>query len=603
MKEIKDTLPEKVYQEVISKDTVVTWDGEKYLIKLRADVEKVVPFPSAGRLMSKGQEVLQQMSINEGDTLEFEFYPLHKKNALTWSIEVLPDKYKAIANVKREDTGRYILEEIVSQSKEFTLEEHLKWESGPDSSQHLIEESLNQDLREKGIIYGLKPNVWTEFLVVTGEREVVLAEATMPVQPIPIKIIDYVGEPIKQEENHALAIDFFASKLRTCQKDEILAEKISGQEGRPGMNVLGESLPAEPLKILEFKLQKNVYLSEDGMTVRATCAGTPVRINDLTYLVENAYIVSKDVNLETGSIDFPGDVLVGGNVNDGLHVHADGNIKVRGSVASAKLKAEAGVQVDGNIIASKIIIGEKHVNRSRFSKALQELNEDLVICISQVEQLQTVSKDSKVGPLLKVILEKRFPFLASKSQELEQMLNPPDPEFVNKELEVAVRTLKHFLVGLGPLQLEDLRHIKNAAKVTEHFLISKGNMLPANVVCETDYIQNSEIICAGNFICRKGAYNSSIKAGGSIKIFGIFRGGEISCTGDIYIWELGGPSISSTVIRASKGSRINVEYCHGNIKVYLGKELVSLDDYVQKLEIYRENGIVQVEKIKWDGRN
>jgi len=369
------------------------------------------------------------------------------------------------------------------------------------------------------------------------------------------------------------------------------------------MNILGEIIETEPLKNIEFKLQKNVYLSEDGLEVKAACAGTPLRINDLTYLVENAYIVRRDVSLETGSIDFPGDVLVGGNVNDGLRVHAEGNIKVRGSVTSAKLKAEAGVQVDGNIVASKIIIGERHVNRSRFSKVLQEVNEDLIICISQVEQLQSVSKDSKVGPLLKVILEKKFPNLASKSEELEKMLNPADPEFIDQQLEVGVRTLKHFLVGLGPLQLEDLRHIKNALKVINHFLETKGNMLPANVVCETNYIQNSEIICAGDFICRKGTYNSTIKAGGSIKIYGICRGGEINCTGDVYIWELGGPSISSTVIRAAKNSRINVEYCHGNIKVYMGKELIVLDEYVQKLEIYRENGIVQVEKIKWDGHN
>lgn len=587
-------------KEKIPEDTVLSWDGEKYLIKLSTNIKKIVPFPTAGRLISNGQEVLKEMNISTEEILTF--YPVQKNYGLKWSIEVLPNKQKAIAKVKREDTGHYILTEIASESNVLVLENHLKWEPGPDLSEYLAEDNLKQELFAKGICHGLRSDLWTEFLKVTGEKEVVLAEATMPIQPVPMEIINYVEEHIKQDASNGQAIDYFASKLRTCQKDEILAKKVPGQEGISGTNVLGEILPPEPLKDLQFKLQKNVYLSDDGMEVRAACAGIPVRINDLTYLVENVYIVSKDVSLETGSIDFPGDVLVGGNVNDGLRVHADGNIKVRGSVASAKLKAESGVQVDNNIIASKIIIGEKHVIRSGFSKLLQEVNEELIVCISQVEQLQSVSKSTKVGPLLKVILEKKFPDLASKCEALEQMLNPEDPDFITRELEVAVRTLKHFLVGLGPLHLEDLGHIKNILKVIDYFLITKGKILPTNVVCETNYIQNSQIICAGDFICRKGAYNSSIKASGNIKIFGIFRGGEISCAGDISIWELGGPSVSSTVINASKDSKLNVEYCHGNIKVYLGKELVSVDEDVQKLEIYRENGIVKFEKIKWDGR-
>ena len=129
----------EVDQEVISEDNVITWDGEKYLIKIGADIERVVPFPSAGRLMSKNQEVSQPISINTGDILEF--YPLHKSIGITWSIEVQPDKNKAFAKVKREETGRYILEEIVPASKEFILEEHLKWEPGPDSTEHLTEDS------------------------------------------------------------------------------------------------------------------------------------------------------------------------------------------------------------------------------------------------------------------------------------------------------------------------------------------------------------------------------------------------------------------------------------------------------------------------------
>lgn len=581
--------------------TTVTCDGEKYLVHPGAQVETVIPFPKAGRLLYKDQEIIEEVTIDSGDILVF--HPAEQVGSLTWSIELQSDRCKAVAKVKREYPGRYILPDIIPNSKKLVFESHVGWEQNSKSneSEDLTEDIIRQELSGKRVTYGIKPDLLSEFSKINGEGEVLLAEATYPVPPVPTEIIDYVGEPVKQEENEFETIDFFASKLKVCSKDEVLAKKIPGKEGIPGKDIFGEILPAQPFKDPQFKLQKNVYLSEDGLKVKAACDGTPIRVDDLTYLVENLHIVSGDVDLETGSIDFPGDVAIGGNVSDGLWVNADGKIKVKGSVTNAQLKGEAGASVETSIIASKIFIGEKHANRSRFSKLIQEVNEDLITCVTQVEQLQSVSKDTKIGPLLKVVLEKKYPQLSGKTEELEKMLIPADPEFISKEVEVAVRTLRHFLVGLGPLQLEDLRYIKNAVKVIESFTNTKGNMLPSNVMCETNYIQNSEIVCAGDFICRKGAYNSSIKAGGNIKIFGVYRGGDINCNGNIYILELGGPSISSTIVGMSKTSRLNVDYCHGNVKIYIGRELVSIDEDVQKLEVYRENGIVQVEKIKWDG--
>jgi hypothetical protein len=128
-------------------------------------------------------------------------------------------------------------------------------------------------------------------------------------------------------------------------------------------------------------------------------------------------------------------------------------------------------------------------------------------------------------------------------------------------------------------------------------------MVPSNVLCETNYVQNSYIRCAGDFLCKKGIYNSTIKVEGNVKIMGVYRGGELSFAGNLYIWELGGSCMSATTIRAAKTSRIAIDYSHPNIKIFVGKELVRIDEGVQKLEIYREKGILQVEKLKWDGRD
>jgi len=600
---VKVILADDIGEEPLSEDTRVSWDGTRYTIKPGIQLESIIPFTPAGKLLYRGKELTEEFSVQKGDV--FDFIPVAKKGGLTWKIQIAADGGKAVAKVKHEHSGRYVLCEEIPRLTRLPLERFIAWESTADSDENHTEEDFKRELGEKGIIYGIKPNVWVDFLTVDGEKEIVIAEATPPIETVQPQLIDYVGEPVFAEDDDEDKIDYFACKLRICQKDEILAKKVPGKEGIPGINVFGQTLAVEKYKDFDFKLKKNVYLSEDGLEVRASCAGTPLRVNNNTYIVENAYILNKDLDLETGSIDFPGDVFIGRDIKDGLYVYSGGKIRIQGSASSAEIKAENGLVVNNNIIASKIIVGEKHVFRSQFVKGLNEVNEDLALCVNQVEQLQNVSGNPNVGQLLKILLEKNFSHLPKKTTELENLLSfkDKDPDFISQELEVAVKTVKHFLVGIGPLQLKNIVYLKNALKVIGYFLATKGELVPSSVVCDTNYVQNSDISCAGDFLCKKGIYNSTIKVEGNIKILGVCRGGEIQCAGDIYIWELGGSCMSATTIKAAKHSRISVDYSHPNIKIYVGKELVRIDEGVQKLEIYREKAILQVEKLKWDGRN
>jgi uncharacterized protein (DUF342 family) len=599
---VKITLKDPNASEPGSEKTQVKQDGNKYIIIPGSITETIVPpFSSFGKLLGGGQEITQEQPVQKGDL--FEFYPATKAGTLSWTIEIAEDGSKATALVKHERSGSYKLEAEIPALPKLELEQFVLWDPTPDSEQLRSEKELSKELGEKGITYGLKPKLWEEFLKVNGEKEIVVAEYTPPVPSVQPQIIDYVGETDFQFSEDETKIDYFACKLKVCQKDEVLARKVPGKEGTPGTNIFGKTIPVEHYKDFGFNLKKNVYLSEDGLEVKAACAGTPLRVNNATYLVENAFILNKDIDLETGSINFPGDVIIGRDVKDGLFIYSGGKIKIHGSVSGADLKAEAGLVVNNNIIASTIVVGERHVLRSQLVKGLNEVNEDLNLCIAQVEQLQNASGNTNVGQLLKILLEKNFTHLPKNAEKMDSFLDLEDPDFISPELKVAIKTVSRFLVGMGPLQMKNLVYLKNAIKIIGYFLSTKGELVPANVTCDTNYVQNSDISCAGDFLCKKGIYNSTVKVEGNIKIMGVCRGGEISCSGNIYIWELGGSGISSTTIRAGKNSRISVEYSHPNIRIYVGKELVRIDEGVQKLDIYREKGLLQIEKLKWDGKN
>jgi len=586
-----------------NKNILITSDETKYTIIPGKITEKIVPFPPAGRLYHNGKEITDEFNVLPGVILEF--YPECRQGGLSWEISVDKEGKEAVARVKHYHSGRYVLMDDIPELTRLALERFIIWEASSETEDIGKEQELQNELAQKGIIYGVRPNIWVEFLTVDGIKEIVIAEYTPPVNTVQPELIDYLGEPVSQNEQEEEAetekIDYFACKLRLCEKDEVLARKVPGKEGTPGIDVFGNTFGVDKLKDFTFILKKNAYLSEDGLEVRAACSGIPVRIDKFKYLVENAYLVNKDVDLSVGSIEFPGDVLIGGNVNDGFFIHSGGKIQIQGSVSRAELKAEAGLKISGSIIASKVIIGEKHVFRRSLVQSLQDINEELGLCINQVEQLQEVSKNPNVGQLLKIILEKNFVQLPRKAEELEKNLVYEDPEFVTEELKVAVRTLKHFLVGLGPLQLKNILFLKNSVKIIEYFLRLKGNLIPASVMCDTTYVQNSEINCSGDFLCGRGVYNSIIKAEGNIKINGVCRGGETICSGDIFVRELGGSSVSSTTVRAAKNSRMMIQYCHSNVNIYVGKEIIRIDENVRKLDIYRDRGILVVEKLKWDG--
>lgn len=582
--------------------TLISREGEKYIIVPNKKVEKIIPFPEAGQLLFMGNEIKQEYELPPESILEF--LPASKKASLTWDIEVSEDNLQAIAKVKHERAGRYLLQEAITEAPLINIQKHLIWKESAEEIPLEIrakEELLEAELEEKGITYGLKPDLWAEFLKVDGEKEIVVAQGLPPTETSQPRIVDYVSESPAMNQDTGGKVDHFGSRIRVCEKDELLAKIVPGQEGEPGLNIFGHPIPVEELNEIKFKPHDSVYLSEDGLELRAAIEGLPVRLDKYTYRVENAYIVKDDVDLATGSIEFPGNVLVFGNVNDGFFVRSGGKIEIQGSVSGAELKAETGLKVHKNIIASRIRIGERHVFRSELYALLQEIIEELTQCLRQVKQLQETTADYSCGQLLKIVLEKNFPLLPSKVEKLENLLSScNDPDLITEELKIASRTLKRFLIGLGPLQLTDIILLQNTLSTVNGFIMAKENLIPTNVLCDVDYIQNSNLRCAGDLICRKGIYNSRINVQGNVKIQGVCRGGEITCGGDLYVWELGGASVSSTLVYADKDSKLKIDHCYSNVTIYVGKEIVKIEENVQKLDIYRDKGRLQVEKIKWD---
>ncbi len=150
-------------------------------------------------------------------------------------------------------------------------------------------------------------------------------------------------------------------------KGDILAAKEQPQQGKNGMNVLGEViLVEEPLDPV-FIAGDGARLSGDGTTIAADLDGQP-HLDHLGEISVNPELPIKgDVDYQTGNINFKGHVVVNGTVKEGFTVKAFSLTAKEVEGATIDLTGDLHVSdgiTDANIISSGNIYA-KFINNSK----------------------------------------------------------------------------------------------------------------------------------------------------------------------------------------------------------------------------------------------
>lgn len=116
------------------------------------------------------------------------------------------------------------------------------------------------------------------------------------------------------------------------------------------MTVTGKVIHARNGKDHQFSYGENVTLREDGLAVLASCDGIYKYVgNKMTVL--NYLEFPDGVGVQTGNIDFNGDIFINGNVMSGYRIECDGNLTINGMIECTDLN------VTGDITITKGISG------------------------------------------------------------------------------------------------------------------------------------------------------------------------------------------------------------------------------------------------------
>jgi uncharacterized protein len=160
------------------------------------------------------------------------------------------------------------------------------------------------------------------------------------------------------------------------KKGDLLAEKVRPEDGVPGIDVFGKELSPPVKKDVHLRSGKGTRISEDRTKLYADAEGRPELRADGKIYVFGDLEVDGNVDLKTGHLDFQGNIVVSGSVQDGFKVKA-GSLTAN-EILKAEVETTGDVAVFGGIIGARIRCGG-HVRARYIHDSMIEALGDVVV--------------------------------------------------------------------------------------------------------------------------------------------------------------------------------------------------------------------------------
>ncbi|MDD5018644.1 MAG: FapA family protein [Eubacteriales bacterium] len=286
--------------------------------------------------------------IGDGKPLEPDLvvYDINRRSIKGLDISnVLLRLKKHELNIKLADTQDEItvdLDVVVVTTKDEMSASMMLFPPSEGGNRKTADEIINKIKTDGGITFGLEPED-IRYAVENEQyyRNIEIARGRQPQKGKDgyAKILFNTEHDNTPMVNNDGSVDYKNLNLfENVIEGATIVTKIPPEEGVDGYSVKGNTLPAK--KGLEAKLPKgiNVKVSEDGESLIAAKSGRIDYVNGRVE-ISDVFKILGDVDISIGNVFFEGDVVVRGNVIDGLTIQSSGKIEVNGYVEGATLIA------------------------------------------------------------------------------------------------------------------------------------------------------------------------------------------------------------------------------------------------------------------------
>lgn len=257
----------------------------------------------------------------------------------------------------------------------------------------ISERAIRSFLEKNGVVSCINQTA-VEGLYESGcDAEVLIAKGQYPIDGTDSKMT-YLFElehHAKPHSNTDGTIDFKElGYVDMVEEGTLLIKKTEATEGVDGMNVEGKVLKAMSGKDQKIKYGKNCRLSEDGLELYAAVDGA-ILMEEGCVSIEQVIEINENVGTATGNIHFDGEVVVHGDILEGMTVTCR-KLVVDGVIEGSD------ITVDGDIIVGKGVNGRKQAHiLSKGNLVCKYINNAVVVADGDLEADAILNSEVRCG--------------------------------------------------------------------------------------------------------------------------------------------------------------------------------------------------------------
>ncbi|SKA72756.1 hypothetical protein SAMN05428976_10154 [Clostridium sp. USBA 49] len=458
-------------------------------------------------------------------------------------------------------------------------------------------EELREALNKAGITYGIIEENLKKCLDKNGADNILVAKGIPSIDGID-DILDIkfdVDKDIKKlNEDKSGRVDFKSiGAVNSVKEGDIIAVRIPGKESIDGKDIKGKAVKGKNPKKIKIKAIQGCKLIDEN-TVAASITGKPYMKNNAFY-VYSVHEINEDVNLKTGNIKFLGDIVIKGNVREGMKVISGNSVTIFKNVLKAEIKAKSDIIIKGNVIASNIAAGGEDMEKIKEIEILESLItylDNIISCIEEIKKFNLFGYDVSDGQIIKILIENKFKSIPKTCLTLISHI-VKNRQNDDNECEILIDIIKNKILGLAPLNIKhygELFDIKNIIK--ERILLLKNNIfLPANI--KLSYCQDSTINSSGDIIISgKGTYVSNLYAKESVYFTeknSVVRGGFIKAGKEIKCKNVGSNGGVTTRLTVGECGHIYTDIAYENTIFTIGQREILLNYASKNVHVYLDD--------------
>ncbi len=534
--------------------------------------------PCSGvELFINGNLMTGRTIVNEKD--EIVLKPSTVEEPGSYLLTVAPDGLSVSLQVKTGNATRYSVEDTGPETDLV-----LRSVSRDENTCPFTLVEILQALSKKNVTFGIKHSEIQAIYAKPQSGNYLITEGEPPGETTNDRIdLKFPTGPEGQKvDTTGDKVDFRdIGEITSVDAGSLLAERHPGVQGKQGRKVNGEIIiPPKPV-IYELTGGKGVEVSPDGNKAMALIGGRPItkKLGRSCFIDVDPVLHKRgDIDIQSGNIRFKGDVVVHGNVCEGMTLQAAGKVNIMGMIFGAQIAAQGDITAVQNITGGNLVAGGNNSFFKAFSKLLDTLYKDFSELTQVVSGLaeQATKKNVKTGQLVQLLIDKKYARIPGSINEIIK-LTGNNTFILPREMVDLVGMIEKKLSGLNMLKIETFEELNKVLLDMKEVQGIIGHMAKNKANITFSYSVNSKIESSGDVkVEGGGCINTIINAGGNVNIKGVFRGGEVNAGGDIILNEAGSEMGARTLIKTEGSRKVYIRKAFEGVRVQVGDRLASI---------------------------